>query len=200
MRLGGYDFVPEWMRACENRDLAALKTAITDSNINTQFDIEPPLGEAVARYWHEAASWLISRGASLYYIDRNAQICSVMSLTGDMAMVRLLGLNVHSPCFISGGNYGCSQTRLCHILEHRADQYFESFIIELIDAGAQLSHVTAHGIAIPQWVQQLADGRERCRHVVMLLLMHRASERRDIMRLIAREVWDTRLETKVWCD
>jgi len=172
--------------------LHAFQNAITDSNINTTFSCVSPLAEVVSLNWHEAASWLISRGASVWYEDNGGLQRSVVSLTYDMAMVRLLGLHVDSPCFL-----GSIQTRLCQMLKYWVYEERRSFIVELIDAGAQLCYVTARHIQILPWIQQLVDGRERCRHVA-LFMMHGASERRDIMRLIAREVWNTRLEVDVW--
>jgi hypothetical protein len=176
---------PMWLRVCRNwRNLEAFQKALIGVDVNAFVGGYNPLVEAVNEDWIDGVAWLLSHGTSLLYHPQR-----VMANTQSVAMIRLLGLRVNSP---TNNPRHRSCTRLEMLLFNTPPDAFErAFAIDLIDAGARLP------ILPPYWLQRIVDGRECCRHIT-LWLMSKSRYDVNVMRLIAREVWATRLDTDAW--
>ena len=69
----------------------------------------------------------------------------------------------------------------------------------LLDRGAKLDRVV---VRVPMWVRALAEGRERCRFISLLIVAFRRMRRSpvlsrnalDMAKLLAENVWSTRMD------
>jgi len=188
---------PRWVRACRNRDMEMLTASITASNINTlSFDLQSVLAHAVRLNWVDGVTYLLSRGASMWYAIDTRYSRSVVWNAQNMSMMRLLKVHVNSPLYLFDGGVVPQQTKLRQLLVI-FDELDRAFVTELIDAGATLP-LDLH--QLPQWITERANSRDSCRHITLLLMHRPAGRGADIMRLIAREVWATRTDTNAWCE
>jgi hypothetical protein len=177
----------------KSRDLEAFKAALNGVNIANALE------EAVSKDWIEGVAWLLSIGAKEQHARRNtttrvvvlfhAPLEPIIVFTKSLAMVRLLGLHVDSQAL----NWlQRPKTRLQLLLDAgRVTAVQHAFVIDLIDANARVP------LDVPDWVRRIVSGRENCRHIV-LMLMQRSKHCAHMMCLIARDVWDTRLDTDAW--
>lgn len=191
----------EWQDAIFDDDVESLKQCIDVSRIDEFTSTNGhcywnPLQYAIQKEAWKAVDWLLEKGSNPFVPDENGVTALYLATREGTEEFVLNMLRYCRHCDVNQRT----------MYEHRT-VLDESLSREFVQVSKQLVCLGAHlESSAPLWLREFANGRMACKKAAVTVVgcrkFHRSSvletNALDVVKLIARYVWETRANTSGW--